>query len=133
MEELISNVLAVVDSIVELYLSSFIKPFLTFHEKFYNALNQTLRRVLDDNKAKIPDWFTANFITYLRTVLVVPTLLLLAWNYTLLPCLIVILVDFGDFLDGVVVFQYLYATIPVSCFERTISEVILAWTMVAAR
>ncbi|KAL3903800.1 MAG: hypothetical protein SGILL_010309 [Bacillariaceae sp.] len=102
MEDLILKLLALVDSIVELYLAKAIKPFLTFHETFYNALNKTLRKLLDDHKAKIPDWFTANFITYLRTVLVVPTLLLLAWGYTVLPCLIVILVDFGDFLDGVV-------------------------------
>jgi phosphatidylglycerophosphate synthase len=65
-------------------------------------LNKTLRKILDDNKAKIPDWFTANFITYLRTVMVVPTLLFLAWDYTILPCFVVISVDFGDFLDGVV-------------------------------
>ena len=102
MEDLILKLLALVDSIVELYLAKAVKPFLKFHEKFYDALNTQLRKILDENKAKVPDWFTANFITYLRTVLVVPTLLFLAWGYTLLPCLIVILVDFGDFLDGVV-------------------------------
>ena len=32
----------------------------------------------------------------------IPTLLLLAMDYTFLPSLIVIAVDFGDFLDGVV-------------------------------
>lgn len=93
---------ALVDSIVELYLGNVIKPFLTLHEKFYTALNKTLRNVLDENSSKIPTWFTANFITYFRTVLVVPTLLLLACDCTWLPSFIVILVDFGDFLDGVV-------------------------------
>ena len=102
MEDLIFKLFALIDSIVELYLAKLIKPFLQFHETFYNALNKTLRKVLDDNKAKIPDWFTANFITYVRTVVVIPTLLLLAWGYTVLPSLLVILVDFGDFLDGVV-------------------------------
>jgi hypothetical protein len=93
---------ALIDSIVELYLGKVIKPFLSLHETFYTALNRTLRKILDDNASKIPTWFTANFITYARTVLVVPTLLLLAWDCTWLPSFIVILVDFGDFLDGVV-------------------------------
>lgn len=100
--EIAIKLFALVDSIVELYLGTVIKPFLSLHEKFYSALNKTLRKLLDDNKSKIADWFTANFITYARTVLVVPTLLLLAWGHTLLPSFIVILVDFGDFLDGVV-------------------------------
>jgi hypothetical protein len=65
-------------------------------------MNKALRAVLDANKPKIGDWFTANFITYLRTFFVIPTLLLMAWGQTLLPSLIVIAVDFGDFLDGVV-------------------------------
>eukprot|EP00529_Nitzschia_sp_RCC80_P024498 CAMPEP_0113501922 /NCGR_PEP_ID=MMETSP0014_2-20120614/33239_1 /TAXON_ID=2857 /ORGANISM="Nitzschia sp." /LENGTH=452 /DNA_ID=CAMNT_0000396595 /DNA_START=149 /DNA_END=1507 /DNA_ORIENTATION=+ /assembly_acc=CAM_ASM_000159 len=93
---------ALVDSIVELYLAKLVKPFLTLHETFYTALNKTLRKILDDNESKIPTWFTANFITYARTVLVVPTLLLLATDCTWLPSIIVISVDFGDFLDGVV-------------------------------
>jgi hypothetical protein len=101
-DEIVIKLFALVDSIVELYLGTVIKPFLRLHETFYSALNSTLRKVLDDNKSKIADWFTANFITYARTILVIPTLLLLAWGHTFLPSLIVILVDFGDFLDGVV-------------------------------
>ena len=98
----IHNLFVLIDSVVELYLGKFIKPFLSLHEKFYAALNNTLRGLLDDNKSEIAEWFTANFITYLRTIFVIPTLLLLAWGHTVLPSLIVILVDFGDFLDGVV-------------------------------
>lgn len=100
--EIALKLFALVDSIVELYLSSVVKPFVSLHEKFYSGLNKVLRKLLDDNKSKIPDWFTANFITYLRTGFVIPTLLLLAWGHSLVPSLIVILVDFGDFLDGVV-------------------------------
>lgn len=89
--------------IVELYLAHIIKPFLTLHDKFYSSLNKFLREeVLDKNSESIPAWFTANFITYARTVLVVPCLLLMAWGHFFLPALIVILVDLGDFLDGVV-------------------------------
>ena len=102
MEDTIIKLFALIDSIVELYLKTVIKPLLTFHEKFYNALNKTMRKALDDNRSKIPDWITANWITYARTVLVVPTILLLSWGYTVLPSFIVIFVDFGDFLDGVV-------------------------------
>lgn len=102
LEDTILKLFALIDSIVELYLKTVIKPLLTFHEKFYSGLNKALRKVLDDNRAKIPDWFTANWITYARTVLVVPTILVLSWGYTLLPSFLVIFVDFGDFLDGVV-------------------------------
>ncbi len=101
-EDTFIKLLALVDSIVELYLKAVIKPLLTFHEKFYNALNKMMRKALDDNRSQIPEWFTANWITYARTVLVVPTVLLLTWGYTFLPSFLVIFVDFGDFLDGVV-------------------------------
>lgn len=101
-EDIFHKLFALIDSVVEFYLAKSIKPFLTYHEIFYNRLNTVLRKVLDDNKPKIPDWFSANFITYFRTVLVIPTFMLLTWNYTFLPSLLVILVDFGDFLDGVV-------------------------------
>lgn len=91
-----------IDKYIEKYLSNVIKPFLVWHEKFYSAMNQTLRSGLDKNAKYIPDWFTANFITYLRTMLVIPTLVLLSLDHTILPSLLIILVDFGDFLDGVV-------------------------------
>jgi hypothetical protein len=100
--DLVSTVIDLVDVVVEIYLGSIIKPFLKIHETFYTGLNRVLRGLLDDNKKDIPVWFTANFITYFRTVLVIPTILLLAWGHTILPAMIVIGVDFGDFLDGVV-------------------------------
>lgn len=99
---LLRTVLDLVDVIVELYLGNIIKPFLTLHERLYSALNSTLRSVLDNNKDKVPDWFTANWITYARTLLAIPCVCLLSWGHTLLPSFIVVLVDFGDFLDGVV-------------------------------
>jgi hypothetical protein len=100
--DLLHKVFEVIDGVVELYLGSIIKPFLSYHELFYSAMNKALRSALDANRPNIGDWFTANFITYLRTIFVVPTLLLMAWGHTLLPSVIVIAVDFGDFLDGVV-------------------------------
>jgi phosphatidylglycerophosphate synthase len=91
-----------VNMAVEQYLAHVIKPFLTLHEKFYKALNSVLRTFLDDNSDNIPKWFTANAITYVRTWMVIPNLLLLVHGYNFLPFLIVLGVDFGDFLDGVV-------------------------------
>jgi hypothetical protein len=97
-----SSVFQLVDAIVELYLGSVVQPFVKVHEKFYAALNVVLRKALDDNARSIPPWFTANFITYLRTALVLPTLLLLAWECNVATSIVVLAVDFGDFLDGVV-------------------------------
>ena len=92
----------VLNFFVELYLSSVIKPFLRFHEKFYKWLNAAIRSLLDENSDRIPRWFTANFITYARTLLVVPCVILFTKDFVILPSLILIAVDFGDFLDGVV-------------------------------
>lgn len=99
--ETVNKIFTIIDGVVEMYLAQLIKPFLYYHEIVYANMNLILRKAMDDNKDKIPDWFTANFITYVRTVLVIPCLLFIAWGYWLLPSLIVLLVDFGDFLDGV--------------------------------
>jgi len=101
-KDLLTTAFDLVDAVVEIYLRSVIKPFLSLHETFYSSLNQVLRKLLDDYERHIPVWFTANFITYVRTILVLPTLLLLAWGHTILPAIIIVSVDFGDFLDGVV-------------------------------
>lgn len=87
---------------VEVYLSHVIKPFLILHEKFYLTLNSSIRNFLDENTEKVPNWFTANFITYFRTVMVVPTIMLLVNGHRCLPAFLILAVDFGDFLDGVV-------------------------------
>jgi len=89
------------DPLVEKYLVTAIAPIMKYHEKFYNKLNCFLRDLID-SKGSLPKWFTANFITYARTTLIVPCLLLLARGHRLIPAFIVISVDFGDFLDGVV-------------------------------
>lgn len=106
-KELLTTVLDLIDAVVELYLKSFIKPFLTLHETFYTGLNQVLDKLLQDNAQHIPLWLhtgTANnfSITYARTMSVVPTLLLLARGHALIPALLVVLVYFGDFLNGAV-------------------------------
>lgn len=100
--DLTTTVFELIDAVVEIYLKNIIRPFLSLHEVFYSGLNKVLRQLLDDRKQKIPTWFTANFITYARTWVVFPTILLLAWGHFLLPAILVILVDLGDFLDGVV-------------------------------
>lgn len=99
---LLSALFDLTNSLVELYLANIIKPFLILHEKFYKALNETLRSFLDDQSNRIPKWFTANFITYTRTLMVLPCILLMVHGHTFLPSIIILGVDFGDFLDGVV-------------------------------
>jgi phosphatidylglycerophosphate synthase len=91
-----------IDNFVEFYMKCIIKPALVFHEVFYSWLNTIIRSCLDLFSDYIPEWFTANFITYIRTFLVIPCLLLLAQGYQVVPSIIVMSVDFGDFLDGVV-------------------------------
>lgn len=95
------HLMGIVDASVELYLEKAIAPFLRLHEQFYAALNKVLRDQIDQ-KGPLPKWFTANFITYTRTAVVVPAVLLLAAGHRILPSFLVLLVDFGDFLDGVV-------------------------------
>lgn len=101
-QDILTFIFELVNLLVEIYLTYVIKPFLSLHEVFYAWLNNTIRTILDDNSDKIPTWFTANFITYVRTVFVVPCVMLLVNGYILLPSFIVLAVDFGDFLDGVV-------------------------------
>jgi hypothetical protein len=103
----IKPLLDLVDVFVELFLSHVISPFLVFHERFDHAVNCTLRQVIDSHP--IPTWVTANFISYARTSLVIPTLILLAWKHTLLPAILVIAVNCGDVLDGVVTRHWLDA------------------------
>ena len=103
----IKPLLDLVDVFVELFLSHVISPFLVFHERVDRAVNCTLRQVLDSYP--IPTWVTANFISYARAALVIPTLILLAWKHTLLPAILVMAVNCGDFLDGVVTRHWLDA------------------------
>ena len=99
---LLNAVFDLANSIVEIYLAKIIKPFLVLHEQAYKALNTILRAILDDHSSQIPDWFTANAITYVRTLMIIPCIFLMNTGHTILPSLIILSVDFGDFLDGVV-------------------------------
>jgi len=92
--------MSTLDPLVEQYLLHVISPLLKFHDKFYGELNSFLRDSMDNHG--LPKWCTANFITYARTVLIVPCLLLLARGHRFIPALIVLIVDIGDYLDGVV-------------------------------
>merc|ERR1719444_21513 len=103
--------LPMINVCVECYLTTVIAPFLTWHERFYSRLNYYLKQGIQrlEDQGNMPHWLTANFVTYARTVLVFPALVLLSLSmsnhhgllYAIMAALIVILVDFGDFLDGV--------------------------------
>lgn len=96
------SIIDIVNIVVEFYLTKVIRPALVLHDNFYDRLNIGIRASLDGCSDFIPKWFTANFITYARTVLLIPCLTLLAQGYHVLPSAIVVLVNFGDYLDGVV-------------------------------
>jgi phosphatidylglycerophosphate synthase len=86
----------VLSMIVSLLVPILLKP----HLQCYGWINVTVTTII--NNRGLPKWLTANLISYSRTTLIVPTLLLLARNYHLLPVLFVILNDFLDLFDGIV-------------------------------
>lgn len=85
---------------MEPFLELVIQPLLTYHAQFYGAVGTALTSTFDSYP--LPAAVTANAVTYGRTLLVFPTLLLLARGHSLLPALMVLLNDFLDFADGVV-------------------------------
>lgn len=93
-----------VSGVLDAAAALYIPPILRVHEHVYGSLNVILKRQLDvlGDKQRVPAWFTADFITWGRTMLLLPTLALLGSGYEVWPALLVLLVDFGDFLDGVV-------------------------------
>lgn len=101
---LLTQTLDLLDRATDLYLGFVFQPNVVKHydEAFSGIVDPALRSILHDHKFKIPPWFTANNITYTRTILVLPWLLLVAHGHAILPCILVILVDFGDVLDGIV-------------------------------
>mmetsp|Transcript_13226 Transcript_13226/g.17282 ORF Transcript_13226/g.17282 Transcript_13226/m.17282 type:complete len:405 (-) Transcript_13226:106-1320(-) len=105
-DALFVTVMGLVDFSIEAFLQTVVAPFLVLHERFYFQLNLHLREGLEKLYAQgfLMEWFTANFVTYGRTLLVIPTLYLISLNCgfaNVLSSMLVILVDFGDFLDGV--------------------------------
>ena len=102
-DSLLQSLISLTNICVEAYLSLIIAPMLILHERFYSRLNQYLTELIRrcDDVNQLPRWFTANFVTYTRTVLIVPTLVLLSYKCFALASIVIVLVDFGDFLDGV--------------------------------
>ena len=86
---------------METYLKLAVQPLLKHHEKFYHRLNEVLTKVLDDHAKHVPQWLTANAVTYGRTLLLAPTLYLWGGDHHILPAILCLAVDFGDFFDGV--------------------------------
>jgi hypothetical protein len=101
---LLTKTLDLLDRATELCLGFVFQPHVVKHydDAFSGIVDPALRSILNDHKSQIPPWFTANNITYTRTILVLPWLLLVACGHSILPCILVILVDFGDVLDGIV-------------------------------
>jgi phosphatidylglycerophosphate synthase len=100
----LTKTLDLLDRATELCLGFVFQPNVVkqYDDTFSGIVDPALRSILNDHKSKIPPWFTANHITYTRTILVLPWLLSVACGHTIFPCILVILVDFGDVLDGIV-------------------------------
>lgn len=87
-ETLIHSFIGLLDVMAELYLGSIFRPLLLIHEEISSKINNLLRKILNENP--IPDWLTANLIAYSRAILVIPTILLLAWGQLMLPAVFVL-------------------------------------------
>ena len=80
---------------------TFLVPLLLQpHEKLYKYLNITLTSILEQRS--LPHWMTANLISYSRTTLILPTLVLLSKEFCLVPALFVLANNFLDIFDGIV-------------------------------
>lgn len=79
-DSIVEHIFGIIDASVELYLVSIIKPFLKLHEKFYGQLNKVLNDLIEQH-GPLPTWCTANFVTYARTMLVIPLLLFMSWGH----------------------------------------------------
>lgn len=96
-------------AVIAFFLGSTVLPFLPMqfildavlpvHDVWYTWLNRTMHQVLERHPP--PRFLTANFVTYARTLLIVPCLHLWSQGWALVPALLVLLVDMGDLLDGV--------------------------------
>lgn len=100
-ETLIHSVIDLLDVLVDLYLGTLVRPFLRFHDDFHANINKMLRRVLDDNRDKMPHWLTSNASANVRLLLVFPTILFLAWGNVVFPMLFVFTAHFMGLLDSV--------------------------------
>lgn len=87
-ETLLQSFIGLLDVMAELYLGSIMRPLLLLHEEIFSKVNSLLRQIINENP--IPDWLTANVIAYSRAVLVIPTILLLAWGQLMLPAIFVL-------------------------------------------
>ena len=99
---LLQSVIDLLDVLVELFLGFFVKPLVRLDNEVRVNMNEFLRKILDDNKRNIPQWLTAEFVAYARALLVIPTILLLAWDQFVLSAVLVVLVDLAGVLHCVV-------------------------------
>ena len=90
------NNLTMLELICNILLSVFLKPY----DKIYGTLNTQLTQSFQTKG--LPKYITANLITYVRTTLIIPTILLLSRNYVVVPILLLLTNDILDSVDGIV-------------------------------
>lgn len=101
-KDLLKTLVDLLDGIVEVFLVASIRPVLDFHARADHAVDQILRKTLQDHKDKAPKWILkADFLTYTRLALAMPTTILLSWGTWFLPALLVVVVHFASFFERI--------------------------------
>jgi phosphatidylglycerophosphate synthase len=85
---------------LEVIITFLVPLLLKPHERVYGWINDTFSNLLE--RKGIPTWLTANFISYCRTTLILPTIILLSNNLCIIPALLTIANMFFDIIDGIV-------------------------------
>ena len=85
---------------LELFCNILLSVFLKPYDKIYGTLNTQLTQTFQTKG--LPKYITANLITYVRTTLIIPTILLLSRNYVVVPILLLLTNDILDSVDGIV-------------------------------
>ena len=78
---------------LEVIITFLVPLLLKPHERVYGWINDTFSNLLE--RKGIPTWLTANFISYCRTTLILPTIILLSNNLCIIPAssLLIVLVQ----------------------------------------
>lgn len=73
---------------------------VNLHIKFYNEINLMIEPILE--RYSDGQYMTPNYVTYFRTLLVIPAIILIYYEQYIIGSLLIVLNDFLDFFDGVV-------------------------------
>lgn len=96
--EILTKLFSLLDSIVELYLDTSLKPIASAHQACFSKVDALLCKLVDNHKEHIPGWVTVGFLSHGRLVVLLPTVLLLSLDNTIVPSLLILAVASIDIL-----------------------------------